>query len=122
MKQIIILNQIPTLLNSLYRPTIRNGKLSIVKDKSAIEFINYVKLEATRQKIKLNENNRLSFKCDILIKSRKNYDIYAVLKLLLDSLEGIAYKNDRHIIDLRVRKHLKAEKDGIDIMIEDIND
>lgn len=57
---------------------------------------------------------------DILIHKRKNYDIDATLKLLFDSLENIAYTNDKQIVELIVRKHTEAERDGINIQIEEI--
>ena len=119
MTQTIILKQIPTLVNGLYHPTLRNGKLGIAKDRTALDFIKYVKMEALRQKVKLLENTQIIFKADIMISKRKNYDIDAVLKLLLDSLEGVVYKNDKYIVDLHIRKHLLADEDEIVIMVSD---
>lgn len=57
---------------------------------------------------------------DILICKRKDYDIDALLKLLFDSLNGLAYKDDKQIVDLRVRKHLNQSEDKLIIKIEDI--
>lgn len=119
MQNILILKTIPTLLNKLYQPIIRNGKPSIIKNKQSKDFIKIVQYEAIRQKIKPIDGY-VSFKCDILIKDRNNYDIDSVIKLLFDSLNGVAYKDDKYIIDLRVRKHLNAEYDGLNILIEKI--
>ena len=52
---------------------------------------------------------------DILICKRKDYDIDA-----FDSLNGLAYKDDKQIVDLRVRKHLNQNEDKLIIKIEDI--
>ena len=57
---------------------------------------------------------------DILISKRRNYDIDATLKLLFDSLNKIAFEDDKNIIDLRVRKHLNQEEDKLIIKIEEI--
>ena len=54
---------------------------------------------------------------DILICKRKDYDID-----VFDSLNGLAYKDkdDKEIVDLRVRKHLNQNEDKLIIKIEDI--
>lgn len=57
---------------------------------------------------------------DILISKRRNYDIDATLKLLFDSLNKIAFEDDKNIVDLRVRKHLNQEEDKLIIKIEGI--
>ncbi|TLP41051.1 RusA family crossover junction endodeoxyribonuclease [Arcobacter arenosus] len=120
MKNLLILKTIPILLNKLYQPIIRNGRPSIIKNKKAKEFIQLVQMEAIRQKIK-KIDGEVSFKCDVLIKDRKNYDIDSVIKLLFDSLNGIAYKDDKFIVELIVRKHTNAEFDGLNILIEEVD-
>lgn len=119
MSNLLILKTIPVLLNNLYIPIIRNGKPSIVKNKEAKEFVKLVQIEALRQKIK-KIDGPISFKCDILISKRKNYDIDSVLKLLFDSLEKIAYDNDKQIVELVIRKHTDQEYDGLNILIENV--
>ena len=59
---------------------------------------------------------------DILISKRKNYDIDATLKLLFDSLNKIAFEDDKNIVDLKVRKHLSQEEDKLIIKIEVCNE
>jgi len=114
------LELIPTLLNNLYIPIVKpNSKPSIVKSKDAKEFIKYVQMKCLQQKVKPILGDVL-FCMDILICKRNNYDIDAVLKLLFDSFNGYAYKDDKQIVDLRVRKHYKAEKDALIIKIEEI--
>ena len=111
---------IPTLLNKLYIPTVRNGIPGIRKNPEAKVFTDIVKIEAIKQKVKLLESNKISFKMDVLIDKRKDYDIDASLKLLFDSLNKIAYKDDKYIVELIVRKHLNAEDDKLIIQIEEI--
>lgn len=119
MKQTLIIKQLPTLLNRLYIPTIKNGKPTIIKNKEAKEFTKFIQYECIRSKIKPLEGT-ISFKCDILIKTRKNFDIDSIFKLLLDSLNKYAYNDDKQIIELIIRKHLNAEYDGLHICIENI--
>ena len=57
---------------------------------------------------------------DILISKRNNYDIDGLLKLLFDSLNGLAYIDDKQIVDLRVRKHLNEIEDKLIIKIEEV--
>lgn len=114
---------IPILLNSLYIPIVRyvDGKPvpGIRKNPEAKKYTDLVKIYAIKQKTKLIKG-KVSFKMDILINKRKDYDIDAVEKLTLDSLEGIAYTNDKNIIEKISRKHLNAEDDKLIIEIEEI--
>lgn len=115
----IKLTTIPTLLNRLYTPIVKNGKPSIVKSKEAREFKKYVQMECLRQKVK-QKKGKVYFHMDILISKRKNYDIDATLKLLFDSLNKIAYEDDKDIIELIVRKHTDEKEDALIIKIENI--
>lgn len=114
---------IPILLNDLYIPIIKykNGKPypSIIKNPEAKKYEKLVKIYAIKQKVKMLKG-KLSFKMDILIKDRKDFDIDATEKLTLDSLQGVAYKNDKDIIEKIQRKHLNAEDDKLIIEIEEI--
>ena len=116
---IIELNASQVLLNRLYIPIIRNGNPSIIKSKEAKEFTKYVHIECIRQKIRPIKGPIL-FHMDILISKRKDYDIDATLKLLFDSLNKLAFEDDKNIVDLRVRKHLNQEEDKLIIKIEGI--
>ena len=119
MKNLLVLKTIPVLLNKLYQPIIRNGRPSLIKNKKAKDFIKVVQTEAIRQKVK-KIDGKVSFKCDILIKDRKNYDIDSIIKLLFDSLNGIAYEDDKQIVELIMRKHIDSEYDGLNILIESV--
>jgi len=114
---------IPILLNKLYIPNIKyvNGKPTpgIRKNPEAKKYTDLVKIYAIQQKVKLIKG-KISFRMDILINKRKDYDIDAVEKLVLDSLEGIAYVNDKNIIEKISRKHLKSEDDKLIIEIEEM--
>ena len=119
MKHQIIINQIPTLLNKLYTPICRNGKPSLIKNKEAKQFLRLIKYQLGKKYEKLKGD--ISFYCDIDISKRRDYDIDAVLKLLLDSLEGICYENDKQIVDLRVRKFRGQIEDRLVIEIKEID-
>lgn len=116
---VLQLNASQVLLNKLYIPIIRNGNPSIIKSKEAKEFTRYVQMECIRQKVKPIKGPIL-FYMDILISKRKNYDIDASLKLLFDSLNKIAFEDDKNIVDLRIRKHLDQEEDKLIIKVEQI--
>ncbi len=116
---ILQLNASQVLLNKLYIPIIRNGTPALIKSKEAKEFTKYVHVECIRQKIKPIKGPIL-FYMDILISKRRNYDIDGTLKLLFDSLNKIAFEDDKNIVDLRVRKHLNQEEDKLIIKIEEI--
>ncbi|WP_420480199.1 RusA family crossover junction endodeoxyribonuclease [Brevundimonas sp. FT23028] len=114
---------IPILLNKLYIPVIKyvNGKPTpgIRKNPEAKKYQDLVKIYAIKQKTKLIKG-KVSFKMDILINKRKDYDIDAVEKLALDSLEGIAYTNDKNIVEKISRKHLESKDDKLIIEIEEL--
>ena len=97
----------------------KDGTPRIVKNKSAKDFLNIIRTECIKQKVKKLKGD-LSFICEIDICKRKDYDIDAVLKLLFDSLQGLAYIDDKQIIDLRVRKYRKSDVDKLTILIEEI--
>ena len=62
----------------------------------------------------------IKFYMDIDVKKEKSPDIDALLKQLLDALQGLCYKDDKQILDLRVRKHLNQGEDKITILIKNI--
>ena len=111
----------PTPLNRLYKPIIKGGYPSIIISKEAREAKNYLQKEVLRQKQNKMLLGHLKFYMDIEVKKVKSPDIDGLLKQLFDSLEGLCYKNDNQILDLRVRKHLNMGEDKITILIDDID-
>ena len=107
---------LPTLLNRLYVPIIKNGKPSIIKNPKTKEFTKYINDICLINRVKPLKKD-ISFYMDILISKRNNYDIDGLLKLLFDSLNGLAYIDDKQIVDLRVRKHLNEIEDKLIIKI-----
>lgn len=91
---------IPTLLNRLYIPIIKDGKPTIIKNPKSKEFTSYINDLCLVKRVKPFQKDVL-FYMDILISKRKSYDIDGMLKLLFDSLNGHAYKDDEQIVDLR---------------------
>ena len=110
---------LPTLLNRLYDPNIKNGKPSIIKNPKTKEFTKYINDICLINRVKPLKKD-ISFYMDILISKRNNYDIDGLLKLLFDSLNGLAYIDDKQIVDLRVRKHLNETEDKLIIKIEEV--
>ncbi len=111
----------PTPLNRLYKPIIKGKYPSIIISKEAREVKKYLQTEVLRQKQNKMLLGHLKFYMDIEVKKVKSPDIDALPKQLFDSLEGLCYKNDNQILDLRVRKHLNMGEDKITILIEEID-
>lgn len=123
MKNLLILKQIPTLLNKLYQPIIRNGKPSIIKTKDGKETTKMMQIQAVVQKANKILDGSLSMKVDFCIKKgAKEPDVDAPLKLLLDGMEGIMYKDDKQILFLQVAKHLDQEESELIILVEEMKD
>lgn len=114
---------IPILLNQLYKPIISNGTTRLIKNKKAKDYETTIKILALKQKIKCLEDVPISLKIDLLRKNKANdIDCDGVLKLLLDSLEGICYNNDKQVCEIIIRKHLFQDENKIILCCEQIND
>jgi len=121
MKNQLVLKQIPTLLNRLYIPIIRNGKPSIIKSKDGRESTKFIQMECIRQKANNMLTGGLSMKIDFCIaKGKREPDIDGILKLLLDSLEGVMYRNDKSVLFLQVAKHLDQDESELVILVEEL--
>ena len=123
-RAVIVLKGIkPTPLNKLYTPICRFiGKCvaSIILSKESRATKKLIQMEALRQKQNKMIEGDLKFYMDIDVPKVKSPDIDALLKQLFDALEDYCYKNDKQILDLRVRKHLNQGEDKITILIEKI--
>jgi len=114
----------PTPLNRLYTPILKwfNNKqiASMVLSKESREAKKHIQMEVLRQKQNKMLEGHLYFYMDIEVRKVKSPDIDALLKQLFDALEDLCYKNDKQILDLRVRKHLNQGEDKITIFIDKI--
>jgi len=113
----------PTPLNRLYTPLCKwVGKClaSTILSKEAKLTKKHIQNSVMAQKMSKRLEGDICFYMDIDVKNVKSPDIDALLKQLFDALEGLCYKNDRQILDLRVRKHLNQGEDKITILIEEI--
>ena len=112
----------PTPLNRLYTPIVKYllGKpiAALLLSKESRVQKKLIQTEVLRQKQNKMLEGHLLFYMDIDVKKVKSPDIDALLKQLFDALEGLCYKNDNQILDLRVRKHLNQDKDKITIFIK----
>jgi len=109
-------------LNQLYKPVPNKstGKCTLIMTKDGKECKKLIQLEVLRQKQKKLLAGDILLYIDIIKKGKQSPDIDALLKLLQDSLEGYCYKNDKQIVDLRVRKHLNSGYDEVNLMIKEI--
>jgi len=121
MHNLVIIKGTTTLLNKLYVPIIRNGKPSIIKSKFGKESTKLIQMECIRQRANKMLTGDLSMKIDFCIaKGKREPDIDGVLKLLLDSLENVMYKNDKQIKFLQVAKHLDQDESELVILVEEL--
>lgn len=115
----------PTPLNRLYTPVVKwlLGKpiASLLLSKESRVVKKQIQMEVLRQKQNKMLEGYLLFYMDIDVKKVKSPDIDALLKQLFDALEGLCYKNDNQILDLRVRKHLNKDEDKITILVENLD-
>ena len=121
-KIVLILKGVkPTPLNRLYTPILKwfLGKqiAAIIISKEARQTKKLIQSMVLQQKQDKMLQGHLSFYMDIDVKKVKSPDIDALLKQLFDALEGLCYKNDNQILDLRVRKHLDMGEDKIVLLI-----
>jgi len=115
----------PTPLNRLYTPILKwfNNKqiASIVLSKESREAKKLIQSMVLQQKQDKMLEGHISFYMDIDVVKVKSPDIDALLKQLFDALEGLCYKNDNQILDLRVRKHLNQGTDRFTVYIEKLD-
>ena len=112
----------PTPLNRLYTPIVKwilgKAVAGMLLSKESRTTKKQIQMEVLRQKQNKMLEGHILFYMDIDVKKVKSPDIDALLKQLFDALEGLCYKNDNQILDLRVRKHLNQDEDKITILIE----
>lgn len=121
-KIVIVLRGIkPTPLNRLYTPIIRGRYPSIIISKEGRSTKKIIQTEVLRQRQDKMLEGSLKFYMDVDVEKIKSPDIDALLKQLFDALEGLCYKNDNQILDLRVRKHLNQNENKITILIEKLD-
>ena len=51
-------------------------------------------------------------------KDKRKRDIDNYLKVLLDSLKGLAFEDDDQIYELTVKKHIGCASEGVDVCVE----
>lgn len=92
-----------------------------MKSKDGKESTKLIQMECIRQKANKTLDGDLSMKIDFCItKGKREPDIDAVLKLLLDSLENVMYKNDKQIKFLQVAKHLNQDDSELVVLVEEL--
>lgn len=111
----------PTPLNRLYTPIIRGKYPSIIISKEGRSTKKTIQTEVLRQRQDKMLEGSLKFYMDVDVEKIKSPDIDALLKQLFDALEGLCYKNDNQILDLKVRKHLNQNENKITILIEKLD-
>lgn len=114
----------PTPLNRLYKPIAKffNGTCvaSLILSLESRETKKHIQMEVLRQKQNKMLKGYILFYMEIDVVKVKSPDADALLKQTMDALEGLCYKNDNQILDIRERKHLNKGEDMITIYIKNI--
>jgi Holliday junction resolvase RusA-like endonuclease len=107
----------PTPLNQMYEPCIRNNKPSIKLSKKAKEDKKFLQFQAVKQRRTTSLlEGELYLYMDIDVVGKKRIDSDALFKQTLDAFEGIIYKNDAQVVDLRSRVHRGATKKTLSLL------
>jgi Holliday junction resolvase RusA-like endonuclease len=92
----VVLNILPPSANTLYRT---NKSNRIYKPAPIKDFNEYVKSVIHYEEL-LTQNLKLEIEIYIM----RDRDIDNSLKILLDSFNGVIYKDDKQVIELNIRK------------------
>jgi len=113
----------PTPLNRIYKPIIRNKRPSIIVSNEAKTTKRLIRYEVMKQKQNKMLQGNLTMKIDFCIKKgARNNDVDNSLKLLLDALQGLCYKDDMQIIQLEIRKHLNQSHNEYIVQILEVKE
>ena len=110
----IFIDSVPPSVNHSYRAY--RGR--VVLSARAREFKQRVadNLPADFNKI----TGKVKLEITFSFKDRRKRDIDNYLKVLLDSLKGLAFEDDDQIYELTVKKHIGCASEGGDIWVEGI--
>ena len=107
---------VPKYFKKLYFPTLRNGKLGLVRDEIALEFNTYLKNLCKVNKINKNTNKKLKMKVKVYCDENMQLDLITLSTMITTSLKDIAILNSKYIYDLSI-KRVKSDFDYIEIYI-----
>lgn len=110
--------ELPPTLNQIYKPAQREKYTTTIKSKEAKNWQTYCGTMARQELIKkgLESDLKGHYRVDVDMYLKRDRDVDSSLKLLLDSLEGILYKNDKQVKEVRCKKY-KSQKAYLDIYI-----
>ena len=108
----ILINCCPPSVNHSYRAY--RGR--VVLSKRAREFKEIVAENLPEEFVKITGKVKLDI--TFSFKDRRKRDIDNYLKVLLDSLKGLAFEDDDQIYELTVKKHIGCTSEGVDIWVE----
>ncbi len=110
---------IPPSVNSYWRSAYKGGRIIHYISKAGREFKNALALLAKVNKFKVLEGD-VVLEYTLYCKKQGRKDLDNTLKAIQDALEGIAYKNDKQIVEIRAKKVRNAGWDGIEIRVSSL--
>jgi len=116
MNYLEIRNVIPPTVNHLYYTFVRGKRIIRVKTDRGKDFINLVALTARAKKFKLLKKDCV-FEYTLYCKLKGRSDLDNTFKAIQDSLEGIAYEDDKQIVKIIATKKRNSGFDGFDLKI-----
>lgn len=95
---------IPKYFKKLYFPTLRNGKLGLVRDELALEFNTYLKNLCKANKIVKNTNKELTLKIDVFCPKNRQLDLITLTTMITTSIKDVAIIDSKYITSLEVKR------------------
>ena len=111
---------LPPSINNYWKPKVVNGRYTgnYITQK-AKDFKQYLYILAKNARMKKIEGDcRLVYR--LYLKKQGRRDLDNTIKVIQDALEGVAYANDRQIVQIYASLERNAGFDGFDILIEEI--
>jgi len=117
----IILKGNPLSTQHIYRSACRGRFPTRYMTKQGKEMKELYRSEAQKQYKKKVMSGNCSMEITLFFKDKRRRDVDNYNKLVLDSLEGIVYEDDKQIQSLKVEKRISAENPRIEIKIIKLN-
>ena len=113
----IIFKGQPLSTQSIYRYACRGSFPTMYMTARGKQMKEYYQLEAKTQYKEEVSSEPLEMEINIFFKSKHKHDIDNFNKLILDSLQGIVYKDDNQVVTLRTHKEICKENPRVEIII-----
>ena len=116
-----IRNITPPTVNHMYNTRCTGKKIIRTKTPQATNFILYLKTEARKYfKHCISKEKDVKLTYTLYCDKKGRMDLDNTFKAIQDSLEGVAFENDKQITDIKAKKVRYAGFNGFDLDIIEI--